>query len=74
MRRRPARPRRRGGRALLVRLGTVWLALAAVAAVAGFYSERVLHSPFAVDAAIAGGVCSAVVAAIAFLSAAERKP
>jgi hypothetical protein len=42
--------------------------------VAGLYSERVLHSTFAVDAAIAGGVCSAVVAAIAFLSAAERKP
>jgi hypothetical protein len=45
-----------------------------VAAVAGAYSERVLHSTFAVDAAITGGVCSAVVAAIAFLTAAGRKP
>jgi hypothetical protein len=48
--------------------------LLAVATVAGAYSERVLHSTFAVDAAIAGGVCSAVVALVAFLSAAERKP
>jgi len=71
---RPRRPRRGGRRALLVRLGLVWLALLAVATVAGAYSERVLHSTFAVDAAIAGGVCSAVVALVAFLSAAERKP
>ncbi len=74
MPRRPSRPRRRGGRALLVRLGLVWLSLAAVAALAGVYSERVLHSTFAVDAAIAGGLCSAVVAAIALISAAGRKP
>lgn len=65
--------RRRGNRALLVRLGLIWLALAAVAAVAGIYSERVLYSTFAVDAAIAGGVCSATIAAIAFISAAGRR-
>jgi hypothetical protein len=57
-----------------VRLGLVWLALTAVAALAGAYSQRVLHSTFGVDAAIVGGVCSAVVAAIAFLTAAGRRP
>jgi hypothetical protein len=50
-----------------------WLALLAVATVAGAYSQRVLHSIFAVDAAVVGGVCSAVVAAIAFLTAAGEK-
>jgi hypothetical protein len=59
---------------LLVRLGLVWLALVVVATLAGVYSQRVLHSTFAVDAAIVGGVCSAVVAGIAFLTAAGRKP
>jgi hypothetical protein len=71
---RPRRPRRNGRRALLVRLGLVWLALATVATLAGAYSEQVLHSTFALDAAIVGGVCSAVVAVIAFISAAGRKP
>jgi hypothetical protein len=47
--------------------------VAAVASVAGAYSERVLHSTLALDAAIIGGVCSAAVAAIAFLAAAGRK-
>jgi hypothetical protein len=70
---RPRRPRRGGRRALLVRLGLFWLALVAVATLAGADSQRVLHSTFAVDAAIVGGVCSAVVAAIAFLAAAGRK-
>lgn len=68
------RPRRNRNRALLVRLGLVWLAAATVAALAGAYSERVLHSTLALDAAIVGGVCSAAVAAIAFLAAAGRKP
>jgi hypothetical protein len=56
-----------------VRLGIIWLALVAVATLAGVYSQRVLHSTFAVDAAIAGGFCSAVVAAVAFLTAAGRR-
>ena len=43
-----------------------------VATLAGAYSYRVLHSSFAVDAAIVGGICSAVVATIAFLTAAGR--
>jgi hypothetical protein len=72
--RRAARPRRRGGRLLLVWLGIVWLALAVVATLGGVYSERVLHSPFAVDAAITGALCSAAVATFAFTSAAGRKP
>jgi hypothetical protein len=45
-----------------------------VAALAGIYSDRVIHSHFGVNAAIVGGVCSAVVAAIAFLTAAGRRP
>jgi hypothetical protein len=51
----------------------VWLALTDIASLAGAYSQRVLHSTFAVDAAIVGGVCSGVVAAIAFLAAAGRE-
>jgi hypothetical protein len=50
-----------------------WLALVAVATVAGAYSQNVLHSNLAVDAAIVGGVCSAFVAAIAFITAAGRR-
>ena len=45
----------------------------AVATVAGAYSARVLHSTIALDSAIVGGVCSAVVAAIAFAAAAGRR-
>jgi hypothetical protein len=50
-----------------------WLTLTAIAALAGAYSARVLHSTAALDSAIVGGVCSAVVAAIAFASAASRR-
>ncbi len=58
---------------LLVRLGLFWLVLVVVATLAGAYSQRVIHSTFAVDAAILGGVCSAAVAAIAFIAAAGRR-
>ncbi|MDQ6918196.1 MAG: hypothetical protein M3Z98_02435 [Candidatus Dormibacteraeota bacterium] len=52
--------------------GTVWLAVATVAVVAGAYAQLVLHSNLAVDAAIIGGVCCGLVAAIAFIGAARR--